>query len=204
MGAAECNETVPTGGRGLPCSPDERCDRRCGSGRHHARPDQAARQPDRRCHPVRRAFRSPPPPPVPLPDNLASLYRERIAELAATLEDPDHRIETRDRLRPLIERVAVRFRTADARGVEIELESDLVALLSLGLSPNAPKAGAAGAAGLRKQVRSVMVGCGGTHPPKIDTAAGAGVTPTVLIETNSLGWSIRRSKLAWLRATNGL
>ncbi|WP_158280222.1 hypothetical protein [Azospirillum sp. TSH100] len=36
------------------------------------------------------ALASPPPPPAPLPDNLAALYRERIAELAATLENPDH------------------------------------------------------------------------------------------------------------------
>ncbi|MBK1842110.1 recombinase family protein, partial [Azospirillum sp. YIM B02556] len=77
------------------------------------------------------ALASPPPPPAPLPDNLAALYRERIAELAATLEDPNHRIEARDRLRPLIERVAVRFSTAGTRSVEIELEGDLVALLSL-------------------------------------------------------------------------
>ncbi|CAO3360602.1 hypothetical protein [Azospirillum palustre] len=83
---------------------------------------------------------------------MAALYRERIADLAATLEDPDHRIEARDRLRPLIERVAVRFSTAGTRGVEIELEGDLVELLSLGLSPHAPKAGAAEAAGPREQV----------------------------------------------------
>ncbi|WP_109111031.1 hypothetical protein [Azospirillum sp. TSO35-2] len=43
----------------------------------------------------------------------------------------------------------------------VELEGDLVELLSLGLSPHAPKAGATGAAGLRERVRSVMVGCGG-------------------------------------------
>ena len=111
------------------------------------------------------ALASPPPPPVVLPDDLASLYRERIADLAATLEDPDHRIEARDRLRPLIERVAVRFGTADARGVEITLEGNLVALLSLGLGANAPKAGAAGAAGLREQVRSVMVVAGAGFEP---------------------------------------
>ncbi|MGR0189146.1 zinc ribbon domain-containing protein [Azospirillum aestuarii] len=111
------------------------------------------------------ALASPPPPPVVLPDDLSSLYRERIANLAATLEDPDHRIEARDRLRPLIERVAVRFGTADARGVEIDLEGDLVALLSLGLSPNAPKAGAAEAAGLREQIRSVMVVAGAGFEP---------------------------------------
>ncbi|BAI76358.1 DNA recombinase (plasmid) [Azospirillum sp. B510] len=111
------------------------------------------------------ALASPPPPAVVLPDNLAALYRERIADLAATLEDPDHRIEARDRLRPLIERVAVRFCTADTRGVEIELEGDLVALLSLGLSPNAAKAGATGAAGLREQVRSLMVVAGAGFEP---------------------------------------
>nr|WP_255636399.1 hypothetical protein [Azospirillum sp. 412522] len=109
------------------------------------------------------ALASPPPPPVPLPDTLAALYRERIAELAAILEDPDHRIEARDRLRPLIERVAVRFSAAGTGGVEIELEGDLVALLSLGLSPNAAKAGAAEAAGLRERVRSVMVVAGGRN-----------------------------------------
>jgi hypothetical protein len=106
------------------------------------------------------ALASPPPPPVDLPNDLAALYRERIADLAATLDDPEHRIEARDRLRPLIERVAVRFGTADPRGVEITLEGDLVALLSLGLGANAPKAGAAEAAGLREQVRSVMVVAG--------------------------------------------
>lgn len=95
-----------------------------------------------------------------LPDDLASLYRDQLADLAATLEDPDHRIEARDRLRLLIERVAVRFGTADARGVEIELEGDLVALLSLALGSNAAKAGAAGASGLRERVRSVMVVAG--------------------------------------------
>ncbi|WP_148219525.1 hypothetical protein [Azospirillum sp. B510] len=91
---------------------------------------------------------------------MAALYRERIADLAATLEDPEHRIEARERLRPMIVRVAVRFGTADARGVEITLEGDLVALLSLGLSPKAVKAGASEAAGLREQVRSVMVVAG--------------------------------------------
>ena len=60
----------------------------------------------------------------------------------------------------MIEGVAVRFSTAGTRGVEIELEHDLVALLSLGLSPNAPKAGAVGAAGLLELMRSVKVGCG--------------------------------------------
>ncbi|CAO3429851.1 hypothetical protein [Azospirillum endophyticum] len=54
----------------------------------------------------------------------------------------------------------MRFSTADVRGIEIELEGDLVALLSLGLSPNAPKAGAAGGAGLRERVRSVIVVAG--------------------------------------------
>ncbi|WP_109108960.1 hypothetical protein [Azospirillum sp. TSO35-2] len=49
--------------------------------------------------------------------SLAALYRERIADLAATLDDPEHRIEARNRLRPLIERVAVGFGTArHARG----------------------------------------------------------------------------------------
>ncbi|PGH57179.1 hypothetical protein CRT60_11935 [Azospirillum palustre] len=67
------------------------------------------------------ALASPPPPPVPLPDNLAALYRERIDDLAATLEDSDHRIEARDRLRPLIERVTIRFRAAGT-GIEIGLE----------------------------------------------------------------------------------
>lgn len=42
-----------------------------------------------------------------------------------------------------------------------------MALLSLGLSPNAPKAGAVGAAGLLELVHSVKVGCGGTQPPRI-------------------------------------
>ncbi len=111
------------------------------------------------------ALASPPPPPVALPDDLAALYRERISDLAATLDDPEHRVEARDRLRPLIERVAVRFGTANIRGVEIELEGDLVALLSLGLGGNAPKAGAAGAAGLREQVRSVMVVAGAGFEP---------------------------------------
>ena len=43
------------------------------------------------------------------------------------------------------------------------LEGDLVALLSLGT--NAAKAGAAGAAGLREQVRSVMVVAGAGFEP---------------------------------------
>lgn len=47
------------------------------------------------------------------------------------------------------------------RGVEIELEGDLVALLSLGLGANAATAGAAGASGFREKMRSVEVGCGG-------------------------------------------
>ncbi|PWC39548.1 recombinase family protein [Azospirillum sp. TSO35-2] len=111
------------------------------------------------------ALASPPPPQVVLPDNLAALYRERIAELAATLEDPDHRIEARDRLRLLIERVVVRFSAADTRGIEFELEGDLVALLSLGLGANAAKAGAAGAAGLREPGRSVSVVAGAGFEP---------------------------------------
>lgn len=96
-----------------------------------------------------------------LPDDPPAPYQERIADPAATQEDPYHRIEAHDRLHPLIEQVAVCFSTGETYGIEIEPEGDLVALLSLGLSPNAPKAGAAEAAGLREQVCSVMIGCGG-------------------------------------------
>ncbi|CAO3427696.1 hypothetical protein [Azospirillum endophyticum] len=46
------------------------------------------------------------------------------------------------------------LRQADVRNVEIELEGDLVALLSLGLGAKSATAGAAEAAGIRKQVRS--------------------------------------------------
>ncbi len=59
----------------------------------------------------------------------------------------------------------MRFGTADSRGVEIELEGDLVALLSLGLGANALKAGAAGASGLLEQIRSVMVVAGAGFEP---------------------------------------
>ena len=108
---------------------------------------------------------APPLPPVTLPANLADLYRERIQDLSATLADPEHRIEARDRLRPLIERVAVRFSGSNARTFELDLKGDLVALLSLGLSPNAPKAGAAGASGLGERVRSVKVVAGAGFEP---------------------------------------
>ncbi|WP_377807413.1 recombinase family protein [Azospirillum sp. A29] len=47
----------------------------------------------------------------------------------------------------------------------VELEGDLVALLSLGLGPNAAKAGASQAAGLRERVRSVMVVAGAGFEP---------------------------------------
>ncbi|KAA0570339.1 hypothetical protein [Azospirillum sp. Sh1] len=102
---------------------------------------------------------APPPPPVMLPANLADLYREWIHDLATTLADPDHRIEARDRLRPFIDRVAVRFSGIDARSFELEMEGDVVALLCLGLDANTPKAGA-GASGLRKTSYSVKLVAG--------------------------------------------
>lgn len=60
----------------------------------------------------------------------------------------------------MIEWVAVRFNANNARNFKLDLEGDLVALLSLGLSANAAMAGAAGAAGLREQVRSVTLVAG--------------------------------------------
>lgn len=80
--------------------------------------------------------------------------------MAETLADPVLRTEAHDRLRPLIDRATVRFSGGDARTFDLDLEGDLVALLSLGLGGNAPKAGAAGAAGLGERVRSVKVVAG--------------------------------------------
>ena len=45
----------------------------------------------------------------------------------------------------------------DSRSFGIELEGDLMALLSLGLGPNTTKAGACVASGPRVRVRSLMV-----------------------------------------------
>ncbi|PWC41752.1 hypothetical protein [Azospirillum sp. TSO22-1] len=68
------------------------------------------------------------------------MYRDRISDLAGTLADAERRTEARDLLRPLIERVAVRFSGTDTRTFEMDLEGDIVALLTLGLGAHTKKA----------------------------------------------------------------
>ena len=84
------------------------------------------------------------PPPAPrLHPNLASIYKEKIANLVQTLNDPNTLIEANTAIRQLIERV----RLVQINGeLKIALYGELAALLKLCTEPKNkhPQAGSKG------------------------------------------------------------
>ena len=84
------------------------------------------------------------PPPAPrLHPNLASIYKEKIANLVQALTDPSTLIEANTAIRRLIERVQL---VPENGELKIELYGELAALLKLGTEPktNTPKPKARG------------------------------------------------------------
>ncbi len=71
---------------------------------------------------------APEPSPVRLHPNLAGLYREKVAQLAETLKDPEIRTPALELLRGLIERVTV---SESPEGPVLDLEGEIVALIDL-------------------------------------------------------------------------
>ena len=73
------------------------------------------------------------PPPAPrLHPNLASIYKEKIANLVQALNDPNTLIEANTAIRQLIERVQL---VPEKGELKIELYGELAALLKLGTEP---------------------------------------------------------------------
>jgi site-specific DNA recombinase len=72
------------------------------------------------------------PSPVRLHPNLAGLYRQKVTELHAALEDPELRAEALDLIRDLIERVE--FRPAEG-GFQIELVGEIANMVQLSAGP---------------------------------------------------------------------
>ena len=73
------------------------------------------------------------PPPAPrLHPNLASIYKEKIANLFQALNDPSTLIEANTAIRQLIERVQL---VPENEELKIELYGELAALLKLGTEP---------------------------------------------------------------------
>ena len=75
------------------------------------------------------ALAAPPTSPVRLHPNLSELYRRKVTELAATLNDPAIRTPALETVRGLIERVTVHMDDSDA--VTLELDGALTAMLEL-------------------------------------------------------------------------
>ena len=75
----------------------------------------------------------PVPPPAPhLHPNLASIYKEKIANLVQALNDPSTLIEANTAIRQLIERVQL---VPENGELKIKLYGELAALLKLGTEP---------------------------------------------------------------------
>ena len=73
------------------------------------------------------------PPPAPrLHPNLAAIYKEKIANLVRSLNDPNTLIEANTAIRQLIERVRL---VPENGELKIELYGELAALLKLGTAP---------------------------------------------------------------------
>jgi len=75
---------------------------------------------------------APAPSPVRLHPNLADLYRQKVTQLHAALEDPELRAEALDLIRGLIERVE--FYPAED-GFRIELVGEIASMIRLSAGP---------------------------------------------------------------------
>ena len=75
--------------------------------------------------------------------NLAAIYKEKIANLVRSLNDPNTLIEANTAIRQLIERVQL---VPENGELKIELYGELAALLNLGIEPktNTPRPKARG------------------------------------------------------------
>ena len=78
---------------------------------------------------------SPAPTPVRLHPNLSEIYRQKVAELAATLADPAIRSAALEIVRSLITRVTVRD---GLDGLTLELEGALTAMIGLAQNDKSP------------------------------------------------------------------
>ncbi len=111
------------------------------------------------------ALEAPAPSPVRLHPNLAEMYRRKVAELAATLQDPEIRTPALETIRGLIERVVVRV---SAAGITLELEGALAAMVGLAQ-------GAGGQASCAHAKSPALAGLGGVGGSgSVEVVAGAG------------------------------
>ena len=82
-----------------------------------------------------------PPAPVQLHPNAAEIYRAKVAELEAALNDPEIKAEASEALRALIERIVLTPDADAPQGLRVELYGDLAMILRLGNAQPLPKAG---------------------------------------------------------------
>ena len=80
---------------------------------------------------------APAPAPTRLHPNLAEVYRRKVSELQAALDDPEIRDQALAILRPLIEKVIM---SPCDQGFEIELRGEIVAMVALGQNAGPPNA----------------------------------------------------------------
>ncbi|MFW8637490.1 hypothetical protein [Cribrihabitans pelagius] len=78
---------------------------------------------------------APAPEPVRFNPNLSELYRTKVAQLAATLANPDIRTEALETVRNLIERVVVSHENGQAT---VALEGALAAMFGLAHNAKSP------------------------------------------------------------------
>ncbi|MFC3288792.1 recombinase family protein [Paracoccus aerius] len=100
------------------------------------------------------ALAAPAPSPVRLHPNLSELYRHKVAELAATLTDPEIRTPALETIRCLIEIVTVRL---TPEGVTLELEGALAAMVGLAQGATAKSPLESGLNGCSVEVEAITV-----------------------------------------------
>nr|WP_281396722.1 hypothetical protein [Roseospira visakhapatnamensis] len=103
-----------------------------------------------------------PPALPPFTVDLATLYRQQVGRLHATLQDPKTRQEAVEHLRTLIEEVRV-GPPLDRGGREVELIGEIASMIELSLGAHAKKA-ASGEAALDADVRRSVKVVAGTCP----------------------------------------
>ncbi|MEO1598928.1 MAG: hypothetical protein AAFU49_00425, partial [Pseudomonadota bacterium] len=89
-----------------------------------------------------------PPSPVRLHPNLGELYRSKVTEFAASLQNPAIRDEALGIVRSLVERVVI---GQEASEMTLALEGEICALVGLGLPE-------AGVLGLDRSTAKVVAG----------------------------------------------
>ncbi|WP_093038009.1 recombinase family protein [Ruegeria marina] len=129
-------------------------------------------------------LREPAPVPVRLHPNLSELYRNKVAELAQTLSDPEIRTESLEIIRGLIERVIVLH---EGECIVLELEGALTAMISLAQNDKSRPAAACSekvvAGGRSRRSRRAGAGkakasaAGLAEASQVSLVAGAGFEP---------------------------